>query len=116
MSQVLVVAVVVVVVVVVFDLLSFIFNGARVQIPAQPRNSLPQIVHTKSEAHPTTHSTGIGFLPLGIKQPGREANYSPPSSAKVRNEWSYTSAPPVCLPGEGTDSSVFLVNGLANDK
>jgi hypothetical protein len=26
-------------------------------------------------------------------QPGRKANHSPPSSAKVKNGWSYTSTP-----------------------
>jgi hypothetical protein len=28
---------------------------------------------------------------LGVKQPKREADHSPPSSAKVKNEWIYTS-------------------------
>jgi hypothetical protein len=32
-------------------------------------------------------------LSLGIKQPGQEANHSPPSSAEVKNAWSYTSTP-----------------------
>jgi hypothetical protein len=35
-------------------------------------------------------------LTLGIKQPGREAEYSPPSSADVKNAWSYTSTPQIC--------------------
>jgi hypothetical protein len=30
-------------------------------------------------------------LSLGIKQPGREADHSPPSSAEVKHAWSYTS-------------------------
>jgi hypothetical protein len=34
-----------------------------------------------------------GTLPLGVKRPGREADHSPPSSAKVKNAWSYTSTP-----------------------
>jgi hypothetical protein len=29
----------------------------------------------------------------GVKRPGREADHSPPSSAEVRNAWSYTSSP-----------------------
>jgi len=35
-----------------------------------------------------------GALSPRIKRPGREANYSPPSSAEVKNAWShiYTSA------------------------
>jgi hypothetical protein len=34
-----------------------------------------------------------GALSLGIKPPGREADHSPPSSAEVKNAWSYTSIP-----------------------
>jgi hypothetical protein len=40
-----------------------------------------------------------GALYLGVKLPGREADHSPPSSAEVKNAWSYTSTPPVCLHG-----------------
>jgi hypothetical protein len=40
-----------------------------------------------------------GALSLGVKQPGCEADHSPPSSAKVKNAWSYTSTPPVHLHG-----------------
>jgi hypothetical protein len=32
-------------------------------------------------------------LTLGVKWPGREADHSPPSSAEVKNAWSYTSTP-----------------------
>jgi hypothetical protein len=28
----------------------------------------------------------------GVTRPGHEVNHSPPSSAEVKNEWSYTSA------------------------
>jgi hypothetical protein len=34
-----------------------------------------------------------GVLSLGVKRPGREAGHSPPSSAEVKNTWSYTSTP-----------------------
>jgi hypothetical protein len=30
---------------------------------------------------------------LGVKRQGREADHSPPSSAEVKNAWSYTSTP-----------------------
>jgi hypothetical protein len=33
-----------------------------------------------------------GDLSLGLKRPGREADHSPPSSAKVKNVWNYNSA------------------------
>jgi hypothetical protein len=32
-------------------------------------------------------------LPLGVKRLGREADHSPPTSAEVKNAWSYTSTP-----------------------
>jgi hypothetical protein len=41
-----------------------------------------------------------GALPVGIKRPGREAYHSPPSSAEVKNAWSYTSILPIRLHGE----------------
>jgi hypothetical protein len=34
-----------------------------------------------------------GVLSLGVKRPGREADHSLPSSAEVRNAWSYTYTP-----------------------
>jgi hypothetical protein len=36
-------------------------------------------------------------LSLGIKQLRCEADHSPPSSAEVKNVWSYTSTPPIHL-------------------
>jgi len=40
-----------------------------------------------------------GALSLGVKRLGCEADHSPPPSAEVKNVWSYTSSPPVCLHG-----------------
>jgi hypothetical protein len=40
-----------------------------------------------------------GALSPGVKRLGREADHSPPSSAEVKNAWSYTSIPPICLNG-----------------
>jgi hypothetical protein len=40
-----------------------------------------------------------GALSLGIKQPGREADHSLPSSVEVKNAWSYTSTLPIHLHG-----------------
>jgi hypothetical protein len=34
-----------------------------------------------------------GALSLGVKRTGREAYHSPPSSAEIKNAWSYTSTP-----------------------
>jgi hypothetical protein len=38
-----------------------------------------------------------GVVSLGVKRSGREADYSPPSSAEVKNVWSYISTPPIRL-------------------
>jgi len=40
----------------------------------------------------------MGIFP-GIKQNGREAHHSPLSSDEVKNEWSYTASPQICLRG-----------------
>jgi hypothetical protein len=40
----------------------------------------------------------------GIKWPKREFDHSPPSSAEVKNEWSYASTPPVRLRGVERDN------------
>jgi hypothetical protein len=34
-----------------------------------------------------------------VKQPGYEADHSPPSIADVKNVWNYTYTPPICLHG-----------------
>jgi hypothetical protein len=39
----------------------------------------------------------LGVLSLGIKWPVHEADHSPPSSAEVKNAWSYTSIPPIFM-------------------
>jgi hypothetical protein len=40
---------------------------------------------------------GPGSLSFGAKRPGRESDHSPPSSAEVKNVWSYTSTPQICF-------------------
>jgi hypothetical protein len=35
----------------------------------------------------------LGAVSLGVKRPGREADHSPATSAKVKNTWIYTSTP-----------------------
>jgi hypothetical protein len=40
-----------------------------------------------------------GFISPGVKQPGREADHSPRSSAEVKYSWSFTSTPPIRLHG-----------------
>jgi hypothetical protein len=40
-----------------------------------------------------------GALSLGVKPPARETDHSPPSSAEVKNAWSYTSTLAIRLHG-----------------
>jgi hypothetical protein len=47
---------------------------------------------------------------MGVKQLGHENNHSPPSSAKVKNEWSNSSALPVCLHGMDRVNLTFFLN------
>jgi hypothetical protein len=47
--------------------------------------------------------TGRGSF-LGVKRPGREVNYSPPSNAENKSVWSYTSAPPLRLYAVGRET------------
>jgi hypothetical protein len=42
-----------------------------------------------------SYSIGTGVLSWGVKWPGRDIDHLPSSSAKVKNECSYTSTPPI---------------------
>jgi len=55
-----------------------------------------------------------GSLPA-LKQLGHEINHSPPSSAQVKNDWSYTSTPPVCLCGMDRENCTCLTTVLGVD-
>jgi hypothetical protein len=71
-----------------------------VRFPAAAGNfSLHHRVQTGSGALQPPIQWVSGTLSLGVKRPGREADHSPPSSAEVKNAWSYTSTTPVCLHG-----------------
>ena len=59
--------------------------------------------------HLASYSMGTEVLCRGIKRPGPEVNSSPPSSAAVKNDWSYTSIPPIRLPGVDTDTYFTVV-------
>jgi hypothetical protein len=43
----------------------------------------------------------------GVQQLEHDVDYSPPSSTKVKNKWSYTSTPPICLDGKDRDNFYF---------
>jgi len=44
----------------------------------------------------------------GVKRPERKVDYLPPPSVEVKNEWSYTSTPAICLCGVDRDSFSFF--------
>jgi len=52
------------------------------------------------------HSWYLGYFPE-VERPGRLADHSPPSNAKVKNDWSYTSTSPTRL--HGMDRNIFII-------
>jgi hypothetical protein len=75
-------------------------RGSSVRFPAGAGNfSLHHRVLNGSGTHPASYSMGNRGFFLGVKQPGREADHSPSSSAEVKNAWSYTSIPLIRLHG-----------------
>jgi hypothetical protein len=67
-----------------------------IRSPAEAKNVSSNLcVQTGSAAHPTTSTMGTGGpFPGGKERPGRDADHSPPSSAEVKNDRSYTSSHP----------------------
>jgi hypothetical protein len=61
-------------------------RGSRVRFPAVAGNiSLHHHVQNGSGAHPASYLMGTGGSFLGgVKRPGRDADYSPPSNAEVK--------------------------------
>jgi hypothetical protein len=69
-------------------------NSIRGSSPGRARNFSPHHrVQTSSGAHRASYPVGTRDSFLGVKRPGREAGHSHPSSAEVKNAWSYTSTP-----------------------
>jgi hypothetical protein len=67
-------------------------------------SSIRQISRTRSDQPSGPHSSlynGHRVPSPGIKQPGPGVTHPPPplSSAEVKKDYSYTSLPPLCLPG-----------------
>ena len=60
-------------------------------------SSLLQMVHTSSGGLPSPLFSGYEGSLLGVKRSGCDVDHFPPSSAEVKNEWSYTSSPPIYL-------------------
>jgi hypothetical protein len=49
------------------------------------------------------------FFAGGITRTRRHVDHLPPSKTKVKNEWSYTSTPPICLQGVDRDNFIFFL-------
>ena len=73
--------------------------------------SLLLIVLTRSGAHLANDNRGS--VP-GLKQPEHEFDPSSPSTAEVKNEWSYASNPPICIYGVARKVVNFVVVCLYN--
>jgi len=51
---------------------------------------------------------------MGVKRPLYEFDYSPLSSAKIKNEWSYTSTPPSPICCYGVDRNLVTFDMYRN--
>jgi len=54
-------------------------------------------VQTDPGAHPASYTIGTGSFPM-VKRPGRGADHPPYLAPRLKNEYSYTSTPPMGLP------------------
>jgi hypothetical protein len=54
---------------------------------------LLHFVQTGSGAHPASYPMATECCYAGVKRPRRDAGYSPPCIAEVKNTWIYTSTP-----------------------
>jgi hypothetical protein len=65
--------------------------------PGRAGNFSRHRIQAGSGTHPASYPIGKRYPSLGVKRPVHEADHSPPSSAEVKNAWSYTSTPPIRL-------------------
>ena len=71
-------------------------NNCRLGWQKEEISLFSRTIQTKCGAHPASYSMGIGVLSRGKR--GRDVkSTTPPCSAEFRNEWNYTTAPPICL-------------------
>jgi hypothetical protein len=54
-------------------------------------------VQTCNGAHPASYSMNIRVLSRGVTLLGLDVGLSPPFVAEFKNEWRYTSVPPIYL-------------------
>ena len=65
-------------------------------------------VGIQGRIHGPDCTVGLRDFFSSVQRWEREVNCSPPSSAKIKNEWSYTSTPSLCLHGMDRDCFAFL--------
>jgi hypothetical protein len=70
---------------------------------------LSKIVQTISVAHLNLLFSGHWDSFPGVKRPGPEVHYWPPSCAEFRNEWSCTYTSPVWIHGVDRDNFTFFI-------
>jgi hypothetical protein len=69
-------------------------RGILVRFPAEVRDSVLEIVPTGDGPTHAPIQRAYGASSRGGKQTVSESDYSPPSSAVIKNPWIYTSTPP----------------------
>ena len=72
--------------------------------------SLLRNVQTVHGAYLVSYSMRAEAFFPEAKRPAWKADHRPPSSAEVKNTWSYTSAPPVYFHGVRWDNVAFTLN------
>ena len=73
-------------------------DGISVVISRQGKRFIcsPKRPDRRRGRHCRLFSGNLSYLP-GINRQWHEIKLRPPSNAEVKNEWSYTSTPPICL-------------------
>jgi len=77
-------------------------NPSRGKIFSLPQNRQDHFLGLRS----LLFNENLCYFPE-VKRPEHELGHSPPSSAEVKNKWSYTSYLPTCLHGVNSDSFNF---------
>jgi hypothetical protein len=60
-------------------------------------------------AHPASYTVCTGVLSQETKDLSCGFHHAPPSNAELRNEWSYTPTPAICLYGVDGENFNFFV-------
>jgi len=82
-------------------------SGVRMAVWTRA-DSLLQHIQTCCGPTQPPYSVGTGLLSLGVKWPGCEVNHLPSSKTKVKNEWSYSCAPSICLHAVDSENCTFF--------